>query len=156
MMPTKALQIDSKNRTIREIEIVSLASMQRAVGGFIERVPVNLLGDDDLWCDEEGMFKPQSSFFMIVGHYMPIAGNGLVTGRETEAGIAPPRAKAAELKQLIRWMTRDQADAWAKANASDPALTYTQVDPATGEQTTEILVHVGRMFRDMPRPEGEE
>ena len=157
----KAILIDSKAREIRAVEFNTLEDLRGFVGGWIERVPVELPNGDTLYCDEEGMFKPQSAFFRIETHPMPIAGNGVIVGPEIEDEDAregyrndPPGCSPRSLAQYIRFMDRDQFDAWTKANASEPAISFTSFD-ADGTPHTEVIQRVGSLFGDVPRPKDE-
>ena len=44
---------------------VSLAFMQKKVGGLIERIPLPFETTIDLWCDEEGLFKDYKENVMV-------------------------------------------------------------------------------------------
>ena len=158
----KAILIDSKAREIREVSYSRGEDLRGFVGGFIQAVPVRLPNGDTLYVDEEGLFKPQTSFFMFHGHAAPLAGNGVIVGPEiddedaeegyrTEAPGCSPRS----LARFVRFMDRDQFDAWGKANASEPACTFTTIndDGTLGE--TEILLRFGSLFADVPRPKDE-
>jgi hypothetical protein len=157
----KAILIDSAAREIREVEYKDSTHLRELVGGWIERVSLGLPNGDELFVDEEGMFKPQSAFFMIHGHYMPIAGNGVIVGPEVydEDGeyvrTDPPGCSPRSLAQFVRFMDRVQFDAWTKANASEPAVTFSTIAP-DGSLETEIITRVGTLFGDVPRPLDEE
>ena len=48
---------------------VSLAFMQKKVGGLIEKIPLPFETTIDLWCDEEGLFKEYKEN-VIVSNYL--------------------------------------------------------------------------------------
>jgi Domain of unknown function (DUF3846) len=159
----KAILIDSKAREIREVEYANGADLRGFVGGYIESVPLDLPNGDTLYVDEEGMFKPQSSFFMIETHPTPLAGNGVIVGPEvddedaeegyrTEAPGCSPRS----LAQYIRFLDRAQFDAWGKANASEPAITFTSIGPDGKLGEPEVIQRFGSLVRDVPRPKDEK
>src|SRR3954453_16372771 len=148
----KAILIDSAAKEIREVYYSRLADLQRFVGGSIESVPLDLPKGDTLYVDDEGLFKPQTSFFLIHGHAAPVAGNGVIVGREiddedaeegyrTEAPGCSPRS----LARFIRFMDRDQFDAWGKANASEPACTFTTINADGTLGTTEVIERFGSL-----------
>lgn len=157
----KALLIDAAAREVREVELCegetfALRDMQRLVGGPIE-IAWRFRDENVLFVDEEGMFKPQEHFFLIAdrGDH-PLAGNGLVVGREQYdattgdyAGTDDVALTIEELTAQIRFVDRAYVDAWAKANASEPSATFTYYD-AEGKPHTEVLSTFGRLIGDMP------
>jgi hypothetical protein len=48
----------------------------------------------------------------------------------------------------VQWLDRAQVDAWAKGNASEPAVTFITIGPG-GEAT--VLARTGSVFGAMPR-----
>jgi hypothetical protein len=158
----KAMLIDSAAREIREVEYSTTADLQRFVGGWIEAVYLGLPNGDVLYVDEEGMFKPQTSFFMIHGHAAPIAGNGVIVGPEVHdrdgeyVRTDPPGCSPRSLAQFVRFLDRVQFDAWGKANASEPAITFSTINPDGTLDEPEVLQRMGSLFRNVPRPKDEE
>ena len=69
---------------------VSLAFMQKKVGGLIERIPLPFETTIDLWCDDEGLFKDYkenvtvSNYLNRVwhGNYYHIKGDVLILGHD--------------------------------------------------------------------------
>jgi hypothetical protein len=157
----KAIQIDSKAREIREVEYSTSEELRALVGGWLELVPLRLPFSNVLYIDEEGLSKPQSGFFMIHGFHAPLCGNGVIVGREVEddsdAGYhtEPPHFSPISLAPFIRFMDRAQFDAWGKANASEPAITFTSFGP-DGKEETEVIQRMGSLFGSVPRPLDEE
>jgi hypothetical protein len=156
----KALLIDSAARDIREVEYAGLADLQKFVGGYIE-IAFSWRTDDVLFVDEEGLFKPQRHFFRIAGRGdQPLAGNGVVVGKERYDGEGnylstnDPRITVDELREQVTFRSRDQVDAWAKANASEPSASITTFDK-DGEPVTRVIGHYGELFGAMPRPDDE-
>lgn len=153
----KALLIDVTTRTVREVEYSNLSDMHRLIGGYIEAVGAPGLSDDTLYVDEEGTFKVKDGFFKVDGYEQPLAGNGLLVGLEyengDEVGTFPPATTLAELQAKVRFLTRDQADAWGKAHASEPAVSFTSFGP-DGVETT-VYQRFGSLFAEMPRKDGE-
>ena len=156
--PNKALLIDSAACEIRPVTYTGLEGLKELVGGYIEILPAQLPNGQVIFVDEEGLFKPQRHFFMFKGYDQPIAGNGVLVGREINdrGDTAVPSITPKALAPFIRWLTRVQVDAWAKANASEPFATITMIDPDGTMGEPEIIARVGSLFRDMPRPRDEE
>lgn len=155
----KAWLIDVASREIRAVELSELKDYQKAVGGPIE-IAWQWDAGDVCYVDEEGLFKPQRHFFRLAGRGdYPYAGNGVVVGREMSdddgeyIGLADTTVTLAHLESIVTFVTREQADAWAKGNASEPAITFSYVE--NGRVVTEVLGRMGGLFADMPRPEEE-
>ena len=145
----KAYHIDSAARTIEEVEYGTLADMRRFVGGYIEAAAMYPNGDT-LYVGEEGLSKIPTGFFWVAGRTdQPMVGNGLYVGREVRGPhgfftLRPGRPLDA-VREIVRFVSREQFDAWAKGNASEPAITIT-----TGG-TTEVVARVGKLFSLLPR-----
>jgi hypothetical protein len=53
------------------------------------------------------------------------------------------------LENEVIWITREQADAWGKANASEPSVSITSINKdGTIEQ---VFERFGETFRNIPR-----
>jgi hypothetical protein len=158
----KAILIDSKAREIRAVEYTTTEDLHGFVGGWLEMVPVRLPHGDTLYVDEEFLFKPQTSFFMIETYPQPLGGNGVIVGPEVydDEGeyvrTDPPGCSPRSLAQYIRFMDRAQFDAWGKANASEPAITFSSIGPDGTLSEPEVIQRMGSLFGSVPRPKDEE
>jgi hypothetical protein len=162
----KAFLIDTANREVREAEYQTNVacsdpkSLQTLIGGYIETAWSNEQGDN-LFVDEEGLFKPQQHFFVwaLRRDGVPLAGNGVIVGREVEHDCdyhtEPPSLDIETVRACVRFFDRSQVDAWAKANASEPASTITFMGQ-DGRPHTEVTDRVGTLYGDMPRPHDED
>lgn len=163
----KALFIDAEKREIREVEYSTRGTASGAptvgnyVGGWIEpayRWP----SGDVLYVDEEGLLKPTMHFFFCPFRPdQPMAGNGLVVGREVEDDDVPggyytedPAVTLDWLKRHIVWMSRDDFDRWAIAHAGEAASTITTIHD--GVPTTETLFTYGQLHSGMARKETKD
>jgi hypothetical protein len=159
----KGYLIDSTQREIREVEYVtqpmeSPLSLQSHIGGYIE-VAHGWENGDVLFVDEEGLLKPQLYFFRIdVRQDQPFAGNGVVVGRERTnpatgdyLGTDDPVISLEALRAAVTWLTRDQVDAWAKGNASEPASAIYFPDE-NGNLVGEVTGHIGELYAAIPKP----
>ena len=156
----KALFIDAAARTITVVEHAGLPDLQRMVGGYIKTGWTWDTGDV-LFVDEEGLFKPQANFFMVADNPQPLAGNGVVVGKERYdhdgeyLGTDDPAITVEQLTAQVRFRSRAQADAWGKANASEPASSIIVWDK-DGIIKREVFARYGSVFADIPRPADEE
>jgi len=153
---SKAILIDVAARTITEVECDTLHDgAQKAIGGYIETAHMWPNGDV-LFVDEDGLSKPQRHFFRFAlrRNPQPLAGNGIIIGREIEddegnwLGNQDPHITPDDVAKLVQWLDRAQVDAWAKGNASEPAVTFITIGPG-GEAT--VLARTGSVFGAMPR-----
>lgn len=89
----RAYFIDAARRTIEAIEVAHgsgmLADARRLIGGYIDIAHVWPSGDV-LYVDDEGLLKsPTVGFrFALRLDDQPLAGNGIIVGREIEGGAA--------------------------------------------------------------------
>jgi hypothetical protein len=82
-----AYLIDSTNRVVRQVTFDGFKGLQALVGGYLEVARTWPTGDV-LYVDEEGLRKGLP-FFWLHGVRNPIAGNGVVVGREVEGEQYP-------------------------------------------------------------------
>jgi hypothetical protein len=146
----KALHIDAANKRVVEVEYETVADIRRFIGGPLELGHM-WSNQDTLFVDEEGMRQVNPPFFWLKGKQRPFIGSGLVVGREHESDVKvwtdPPRITVEQLTGLVRFVSREQVDAWAKANASEAGVTISfGADPPT------VLATIGEMFGSIPRP----
>lgn len=146
----KALLIDVSAREVREVEYDGLADLQKMVGGYIEIARAWDHGDV-LFVDEEGMLKGKTAFFAVDGIAQPLAGNGVVVGRETGDVTADPTVTREALTKMISFGTREQVNAWAGANGGIPHASFTAIGPEGAEKTT-VLGTWGDLIGAMPHP----
>jgi hypothetical protein len=102
----RAILIDVAALDLREIELPKgkrLEAMQAAVGRKIE-LAVQLPNGDDVFVDEEGLFKqPKTGWFTVRGAHQPFAGNGLVVGHDGRGNTIAAKISLDELRRLIGW-----------------------------------------------------
>jgi hypothetical protein len=157
----KVLLIDVAAQEVREVQSSGLADLQKMIGGDIELAHV-WESKDVCFVDEHGTFKPQKHFFRLAprGEY-PFAGNGVIVGPEIYddggefLGDADVTLTVAEVVAQVTFLSRVQADAWGKANASEPAITFMSIGE-DGQIEEEVIGRMGSLFADMPKPEDED
>jgi hypothetical protein len=158
----KAIHIDATAREFRAVDYTDVKDLQRLVGGYIETAWHWPDTGDVLYVDEDGYSKPQQGFLRVAGRKdgFPLAGNGVVVGRELVDGegeyhgTAAPKITIKALAKVVSFLTREQAQAWAKANASEPMTTYTALLP-DGTVTRDVVRRYGNLFDDMPGDDGK-
>jgi hypothetical protein len=115
----RAWFIDATKRTISAVEVAHgsamLVDMRRLIGGYIDIAHV-WPGGDVLYVDDEGLLKaPTVGFrFALRLDDQPLAGSGVVVGREIEGGAAAhhpggyttadPRIILAQLVPLVTFV----------------------------------------------------
>lgn len=156
---SNAIFIDANNQQVCSVRLGknTLPDLQRLVGGYIE-IGLRFADDVVLFVDEEGLFKPQRWFFRIAGIERPFAGNGVIVGPERYDATGDyigteslPLSCLPRVRRIVSFLSRAQADAWAKANASEPEVMFSNMD--TGE--TEIISTTGQLWGAMPPPDKE-
>jgi hypothetical protein len=108
----RAIIIDPKKREVRQERIEnSLEAMQKVVGGDIQVVPMLCLGDDEIYCDEEGKVKlfdesyEPGAFIMRTREHDPFVGTCFILGppdsdgQVTETGWSPE-----EIQEFVTWL----------------------------------------------------
>src|SRR5664279_4486917 len=141
----KGFLIDAKARTIEPIEYDrSSASLRRFLPGGI-CIGIVFPNDDVLYVDDKALLKPASVAFRIKRRPdgQPMMSDGILTGRDYLDSTLPPEFTAAQLQAEIEWLDLDQALAWFRAKADQPAVTST----ARGRQ--EVHAHWGDLLRNL-------
>lgn len=152
----KAYLIDAAKREVREVEYEMNGpnTLHNHIGGYIETAWSSESGDI-LFVDEEGLLKPSEHFFRWAPRAdYPFAGNGIVVGAErydgegNYLGTDPPTITIEQVRRAVQFITRKQADAWAKGNASEPAVAIW----SDGMEAPEVITTVGQLYAEMPKP----
>jgi hypothetical protein len=153
----KAIHIDATARTVSLVDYSDLQDMRRLVGGHIEVQQHWYETGEILYGDEEGMLKAQSAFYKLEGIDRPLAGSAIIVGREIDdAGhTEDPTLTVEQVTAMVRFITREQAEAWGKANASEPAFAISTLEK-DGRMNTTVLGTYGQLYRDMPKPQSGE
>ncbi|MBV8524142.1 MAG: hypothetical protein JOY71_18790 [Acetobacteraceae bacterium] len=145
-----AILIDAAAQAIRAVEYEGLQDMRRLLGGSID-MAYSWANGDTLYVDGEGLLKPQKGFFMLEPVRHPLPGNGLLVGKEVEDPAtgewwtAAPTITIKELRALVSFRTREQIEAWGKAQASEPAVAFTDA------QGTPVIERWGSFIARMPK-----
>ena len=149
----KAILIDTEAGCVREVECDGLRGMQAFVGGALEFASVPLPPGDVMYVNEDGL-RDGGAFFRFEGCAQPLAGQGLIVGAEWETddawGNHDPKSTVETIQAAVRFLTRNQVDAWGKANASEPAASITSFG-ADGTATTKVVMRYGAVIAGVPR-----
>ena len=151
----RAIFIDSLAKTVTEVSFETGDDLRKLVGGYIEAAPVKLPPGDVLYVNEDGM-RLGGGFYQFEGYLQPMVGQGVVVGPEWEHGTAfgnhDPKSTVRSVQAAVRFLTRTQVDSWGKANASEPAVTFTSFGH-DGAATTTVASRFGSLIASIPRPE---
>lgn len=103
----RAILIDTKTQTCKEIEVKGLEGMQKAVGGLIERALI-IDDDNELYVNEEGCLDEEADrFFTYSPARSPFAGDGLIIGYEEKTGANRDSTLSLEhVQQRVRFFDR--------------------------------------------------
>ena len=121
----KGYLVDAGKREIREIEYTYTTIREHLPGGIcIAQVFPN---GDVLYVDDEGLLKPAVVAFRLHCRRdgQPMMSNAILTGPDDLDDTLPPGMTPAELQASIQWLTVEEALAWFRAKADDPAVTIT-------------------------------
>lgn len=108
----RAIKIDSKNKTVSEIDVSDnsterLRQMQAVVGGCIE--PAHDLDNcDTVYVNEEGLFGAEA-FFEIEGGHQPFAGDGIVLGFLPYTGDSTSaKSSVSEIRAKVKFLSLEE------------------------------------------------
>lgn len=107
----KAILIDSKNKTVTEVEITEgrgksvLDQWYEMIGCRIVEVATYINDTDSILVDEEGLIKGDlnndTAFFTFEGYPQPLKGNGLITGVNEDGDSISPIVSVANVKNKV-------------------------------------------------------
>jgi hypothetical protein len=110
----KALLIDVKSQSIRQIEIGEhFTEISKAIGCEVFSAPHIMQDNDTLYCDDEGLLKDPQHFFLLDSYPQPIAGNGLILGCDDEGESKDVEISLIELSSRITFMDVHDAYNWS-------------------------------------------
>lgn len=97
----KAIKIDVEKKSVYEVHVFGLESMQKQVGGLLETA-MNI-DSDCLYVNEEGLFNEQNNWFLFDGAHQPFAGDGLIVGTDNNGCTVAPKITIDEVKSKVRF-----------------------------------------------------
>ena len=121
----RAIQINSENQTITEIDCNGLADEQAVVGGNIESAHRLENDVDRIMVNEDGLFTlPQDTgWFFVDGAFNPFKGNGVLVGVSEDTGeTVDAQVSLEDLKAQVKFMTASEVVEMSQARrASETA-----------------------------------
>lgn len=112
----KAIHINPKTQTIREIEIPGFREGRGHMAAIYQTLKcerfdvVRLEGGDGIFIDDEGLLKDEPGpFFSLWGYPNPLAGHGLVLGCDQDGNSCDPVVTVQELRDWVVWLPTIQA-----------------------------------------------
>jgi len=112
----RAIRIDVEKRTVTEVELDStdtLKALQEQVGGLITTAHC-LENGDDIYCDDEGLLKPQEGFFCYDLQTAPFPGNGIIVGADDKGRTVAAKSTVEEIQKAVVFMNSIEAYTYAK------------------------------------------
>lgn len=106
----RAIHINVVNRTVTEVEIEpTLSKYYELLGCDCYTLATRYPNGDGVLVDDEGLLKPQHTFFTIKDAHQPFAGNGLVTGSTRGGNEADAKSSIADLD--VKFLSVDEVRA---------------------------------------------
>ena len=113
----RAIVINSRNRTVVEIDLVPILDrLQQIVGGLIEPVYQGLDDNHHCYVNEEGLLDDPRYFFMFRDGHQPLAGHGLILSTTGDGGEAPCTLSLHWVKERVTFMDLEAARQWCQAH----------------------------------------
>jgi len=105
----KAILIDSKNKTITEVQHDGTNENIYKLCGYEQFDCCDIGNRDAIFVDGEGLFKKDQTFFIHKDYPQPLAGNGLILGCNSDGESTAPKTTLAEVKAKVKFMSLLQA-----------------------------------------------
>lgn len=133
-------RVSTVEYTYRSIgQIIGIGTRPFALAGRLDT-------GDAVVVDDEGMLREFRAGFRLVGMReddQPLAGNGLVFGRDNADDTDPPLITVERLTGLIEWVDEGEYRRWIADRWHTPATVVTRADG-----TSEVLATWGQIYRD--------
>lgn len=106
----KAFLIDPVKQTIEQIEIEKgIQAMYKAMECDLFSAPITYENGDTLYCDDEGLFKPQKGGFIFPKWTYMIVGKALIMGTNRNTGDSQDVKSDIEVfRKNIIWKNEEQ------------------------------------------------
>lgn len=109
----RAILINPETQTISEIRIrKGYKAIQKAIGCENFQIPYTFDIDDDLCCDEEGLFKPQKGGIIAENWCIPILGKVLIVGSKSNGQTTDARGSVEYYKRIFNWVSETDAETY--------------------------------------------
>jgi len=112
----KAIFIDSKNQRVVEIEVMNFGAL-KAMINCDKAEGVYYDDNHEIYIGEEGIFNSGNEFFFMKDWSHPLAGNGVIIGFDSEAGLNKSHTlNFEEIKENMIFMDASDVRKWALLN----------------------------------------
>jgi hypothetical protein len=114
----RAIFIDSKNKTVSEIQIKDWKEIAPKLGCDLFTC-VNLPEDGEtLYIDDEGLLtiNEESTFLLINGYPEPLAGNGIILGTKGNGDSKNSSLTLEEVRENVRFLSLREVQILLSAN----------------------------------------
>jgi hypothetical protein len=112
----KAILINPENQTITKMEIdKGLEAIYKVMGCSIFACPVSYPNGDTLYCDDEGLYKPDiKGAFTYPNWHSPIVGKCLIMGTNEIGESTDCESIILDIEKNIEWITEGVAKKYAE------------------------------------------
>lgn len=109
----KAILINPETQTISEIRIrKGYKAIQKAIDCETIDAPVAFDNEDTLYCDDEGLFKPQKGGIIAKDWAIPILGKVLILGSDHKGNSVDVRGTIETYKDMFKWVSETDAETY--------------------------------------------
>jgi len=111
----KAILINPENKTVIQIELEKgIDAIYKQLDCDVFTAPVVFENDDTLYCDDEGLFKPEMIGGIIYPDWSyPIVGKSLIIGTNDEGESVDCKSTIDDIKKGLTWVSKEEAEKWA-------------------------------------------
>ena len=107
----RAIIINPEKKEVTEIQIGSdYKEIYKAISCDTFSCPVTYDNNDCLYCDDEGLFKPQKGGIIMKNWYYPILGKILILGTNEDGESADAKTDIRFFENQITWLNEAQAE----------------------------------------------
>lgn len=109
----KGYLVDPFNRTIEEVEHDgSLDSIYTLIGADCFACAAFDRDGNTAYVDDEGLFKSDQQFFLMLNYPQPLAGKGLILGCDEVGESQSPTVSIDEVRAKIQFLNPAQVRSW--------------------------------------------
>ena len=107
----RAILINPELKQVTEIEVsCDYKEIYEIISCDVFSCPVTYDNNDCLYCDDEGLFKPQKGGIIMKNWYYPILGKILILGTNEDGESADAKTDIRFFENQITWLNEAQAE----------------------------------------------
>lgn len=107
----RAILINPELKQVTEIEVGGdYKEIYKVISCDTFSCPVTYDNNDCLYCDDEGLFKPQKGGIIMKNWYYPILGKILILGTNEDGESADAKTDIRFFENQITWLNEAQAE----------------------------------------------